>query len=162
MSAGGGFTYQYYADTPEELYEQYDESSAESDEPLPEEGDLAMILSGEDGVNQEYKFIEGEWVGLDVIGEPNNFAVIEIEKGQYADEEIYYLHDSADNISWNILDFNLTGLEKRVTALEEIYQTAVLSYDTTEYLLNVVPSLSAAQSVTPIEGKTTITLIIGE
>ena len=161
-SAGGGFTYQYYADTPEELYEQYDESSAESDEPLPEEGDLAMILAGEDGVNQEYKFMEGEWVALDVIGEPNNFAVIEIEKGQYADEEIYYLHDSADNISWNILDFNLTGLEKRVTALEGIYRTAVLSYDTTEYLLNVVPTLSAAQSVTPIEGKTTITLIIGD
>lgn len=162
-SAGGGFTYEYYADTVADLYEQYDESGAESGAELPEEGDLAMILDGEDGVNQEYKYMEGEWVALDVIGEPNNFAVIEIEKGKYADEEIYYLHDSDGNISWNVLDFNLTGLERRVTALEEVYKTAVLSYDpTTEYLLHTVPSISAAQAVTPIPGKTTITLVIGE
>jgi hypothetical protein len=160
-SAGGGFTYQYYADTPEELYEQYDESSVESDEPIPEEGDLAMVLGGEDGVNQEYKYIEGEWVGLDIIGEPNNFAVIEIEKGTYGDEELYYLHDSAGNISWNILDFNLTGLEDRVAALEEVYQTAVLSYDTTEYLFGVKATLVEAQAVTPTPGKTTVTLVIG-
>ena len=160
-SAGGVFTYDYYADTLEELYAQYDESSAESDEPIPEEGDTAMILGGEDGVNQEYKYMEGEWVGLDVIGEPNNFAVIEIEKGAFADEEIYYLHDSLGNISWNILDFNLTSLERRVTALEGVYKTAVLSYGTDEYLLNVVPTLAAAQAVTPVPGKTTISLIIG-
>ena len=160
--AGGEFTYAYYADTLAELYEQYDESSAESDEPLPEEGDKAVILHGEDGINEEYQYTEGEWVGLDVLGEPNNFAVIEIEKGAYADEEIYYLHDSADNISWNILDFSLTGLEARVAALEEVSQTAVLSYDSTDYLFGVVPTLAAAQAVTPTPGKTTVTLIIGE
>lgn len=159
-SAGGGFTYEYYADTLAELEGQYDESSAESDAELPEEGDVAMILNGEDGVNQEYKYMEGEWVGLDVIGEPNNFAVIEIEKGAYADEEIYYLHDSADNVSWNILDFNLTSLERRVTALEEEFSTAVYSYDATEYLFNVVPTLAQAQAVTPVAGKTTVTLVI--
>ena len=160
-SAGGEFTYEYYADTLEELLAQYDESSMESEEPIPEEGDKAIILDGEDGVNQEYGYIEGEWVGLDVIGEPNNFAVIEIEKGAFADEELYYLHDSDGNVSWNILDFNFTGLERRVTALEDIYQSAVLSYDDTEYLLAVVPSLSAAQALPPVAGKTTIKLIIG-
>lgn len=160
-SAGGGFTYAYYADSPEDLYDQYDESGAESDAELPEEGDLAMILNGEDGVNQEYQFMEGEWVALDVIGEPNNFAVIEIEKGAYADEEIYYLHDTAGNVSWNILDFSLTGLEDRVAALETICKNAVLSYDTTEYLFGVVPTLAEAQAIPSTAGKTTVTLVIG-
>lgn len=160
--AGGQFTYEYYADTLDELYAQYDESGAESDEPLPEEGDKAIILNGEDGINEEYQYTEGEWVGLDVLGEPNNFAVIEIEKGKFADEEIYYLHDSAGNISWNILDFNLTGLERRVTALEDTYKRAVISYDTTEYLFGVVPTLAAAQAVPSTTGKTTVMLIIGD
>ena len=160
--AGGQFTYEYYADTLDELYAQYDESGAESDEPLPEEGDKAVILNGEDGINEEYQYTEGEWVGLDVLGEPNNFAVIEIEKGKFADEEIYYLHDSAGNISWNILDFNLTGLERRVTALEDTYKRAVISYDTTEYLFGVVPTLAAAQAVPSTTGKTTVMLIIGD
>lgn len=160
-AAGGGFTYEYYADTLEELYEQYDESSAESDEPVPEEGDKAIILNGEDGINEEYQYTEGEWVGLDVIGEPNNFAVIEIEKGAYADEEIYYLHDTADNISWNILDFSLTGLEDRVADLEDICKLAVISYDTTEYLFGVVPTLAEAQAIPSTPGKTTVTLVIG-
>lgn len=161
VSAGGSFTYQYYGDTPADLYTQYDPTGVDPDKPIPVEGDLAMVLDGADGVNEEYKYIEGEWVGLDVIGEPNNFAVIEVEKGDYGDKELYYLHDPAGNVSWNVLDFNLTQLEGRVEALEAVYKTAVLSYDKTEYLFGVAPTLAEAEAITPTTGKTTVALVIG-
>lgn len=163
VAAGGGFTYDYYADSIPELEEQYDESSDndESGSDLPEEGNIALILGGADGINQEYKYIEGEWVGLDVLGEPNNFAVIEVEKGTYEDKELYYLHDSSGNVSWNILDFNLTSLERRLTEAELTLKHAVISYDDTEYLLNTASTLAEASATTPVEGKTTITLVIG-
>lgn len=153
VEAGGSFTYAYYANTLADLLTQ-DLTEAEAN-------DVAMIKDGADGTNQEYVYDGTTWEAVDVIGEPNNFAVIEIEKGYFGDDELYWLHDSSDNTSWNVLDITITELENRVTALEAIYADAVLSADSTEYLFGVKDTYAEAQAVAATTGKTTITLVIG-
>lgn len=153
VEKGGQYTYDYYADTLAELNSQ-DLSARQTN-------DKALIKSGADGKNQEYVWDGTQWENLDVIGEPNNYAVIEVEKGYYADKELYWLHDAAGNTSWNLMDATLKELEDRVTALENILEDAVLSADTNKYLFGVKTTLAQAQAVPATSGKQTITLVIG-
>ena len=153
VAAGGQFTYDYYAEVPAALIYQ--------DMTEVETNDIAMIKNGADGTNQEYVYDGTTWEPMDVIGEPSNFAVIEIEKGYFKDDEIYWMKDTAGNITWNIMDISVTELENRVTALETIYGDAVLSYDSTNYLFGVADTYAQAQAVPSTAGKTTITLVMG-
>lgn len=150
---GGHYTYDYYADTLADLLDQ-DLTDLATD-------DRALIKDGEDGTNQEYVYDGSTWENLDVIGDTNNYAVIEVEKGYYADKELYWLHDAADNTSWNLMDATLKDLEDRVSALEAIYADAVLSADANSYLFGVKTTLAQAQDVPATTGKQTITLVIG-
>lgn len=152
--AGGQYSYAYYADTASDLNGQ-DLSDVATD-------DVAMIRDGADGTNQEYVYNGSAWEAMDVIGEPSNFAVIEVEKGRYGDDELYWLKTTTGVISWNILDIKITDLEARVDALEDIYSQAVLSSSSTKYLLGVKDTYAQAQAVAATPGKTTITLVIGE
>ena len=153
VEAGGQYTYDYYADTLADLLDQ-DLTEVEVD-------DKALIKTGEDGTNQEYVWDGTTWENLDVIGEPNNYAVIEVEKGYYGDKELYWLHDAAGNTSWNLMDATLKALEDRVSALEAIYEDAVLNADANKYLFGVKTTLAQAQAVPATTGKQTITLVIG-
>lgn len=153
VEAGGQYTYDYYADTVADLLDQ-DLSEVEVD-------DKALIKTGADGTNQEYVWDGTQWENLDVIGEPNNYAVIEVEKGYYGDKELYWLHDAAGNTSWNLMDATLKALEDRVSALETIYEDAVLNADANKYLFGVKTTLAQAQAVPATTGKQTITLVIG-
>lgn len=151
---GGKYTYQYYDNTLAELLTQDTTGIAQ--------GDIAIIKLGEDGTNEEYEWDGTNWVPGNVIGEPNNYAVIEIEKGYYADNEIYWLHDAAGNISWNLMDATVADLEQRVVTLENIYNDAVRNADDDHYLFGVKDTLVQAQAVPATTGKTTITLVIGD
>lgn len=153
VEAGGSYTYAYYATVPGALATQ-DMSQVATD-------DKALILNGADGTNQEYVYDGSNWEAMDVIGEPNNYAVIEVEKGYFADNELYYLHDSAGNKSWNLMDASIATIEARISALEDIYEDAVLSADSNEYLFGVKTTLAQAQAVPATAGKQTITLVIG-
>lgn len=150
---GGQYTYDYYADTLAELKNQ-DLSHAAAN-------DKALIKTGADGTNQEYVYNGTQWKAVDVIGEPNNYAVIEVEKGYYADKELYYLHDVAENKSWNLMDATIADLEGRSSNLETIYANAVLSANANSYLFGVKTTLAQAQAVPATTGKQTITLVIG-
>ena len=150
---GGHYIYDYYADTLADLLDQ-DLTDLETD-------DRALIKDGVDGTNQEYVYDGSTWENLDVVGDTNNYAVIEVEKGYYADKELYWLHDAADNTSWNLMDATLKDLEDRVSALEAIYADAVLSADANSYLFGVKTTLAQAQAVPATTGKQTITLVIG-
>lgn len=150
---GGQYTYAYYADTLADLLDQ-DLSELAAD-------DIALIRDGDDGRNQEYEWDGTDWSPLDVCGEPNNYGVIEVEKGYFADRELYWLHDAAGNVSWNLMDATLKEIEERISALEEILDDSVLNADSNHYLFGVKATLAEAQAVPATTGKQTITLVIG-
>lgn len=150
---GGKYTYEYYADNMTDLLNQ--------DLSEVEEGDTALIKIGDDGTNEAYEYDGSTWVAGDVMGEPNNYAVIEIEKGYYLDKEIYWMHDAAGNISWNLLDAEVVDLERRLIAVENIYADAVRNADNNQYLFGVKDTLAEAEAVPATTGKTTVTLVIG-
>ena len=59
------------------------------------------------------------------------------------------------------MDATLKALEDRVSALEAIYEDAVLNADANKYLFGVKTTLALAQAVPATTGKQTITLVIG-
>lgn len=152
-AAGGQYYYEYYANDPADLESQDMKDVAE--------GDKALVKDGVNGTNQEYVWDGSAWEAMDVIGEPNNYAVIEVKKGYYEDKELYFIHDMSGNITWNLMDATLTGLEERVEELEEVLEDAVLNSDGNKYLFGVKDTLAQAQAVPATSGKQTITLVIG-
>lgn len=150
---GGSYTYAYYANNLTDLANQ-DLSQIAID-------DVAMIKVGTDGINEEYEWDGSHWVAGNVIGEPSNYAVVEIEKGEYEDKEIYWLHDAAGNISWNLMDAVVYDLEQRIAAMEDVYDDAVRNGDNNHYLLGVKDTLAQAQAVPATTGKVTVTLVVG-
>lgn len=150
---GGSPTYEYYADTLTDLTKQ--------DLSKVKVNDKALIKTGANGTNQEYVWNGTKWENLDTIGEPNNYAVIEVEKGYYEDKELYWLHDAAGNISWNLMDAVVYDLEQRISAIEDIYDDAVLNGDNNHYLFGVKDTLAQAQEVPATTGKVTVTLVVG-
>ena len=150
---GGDFTYAYYADTLALLNDQ--------DLTELETNDIALIKVGDDGTNQEYEWNGTSWDALDVCDEPSNFSIIEVEKGDFKDKELYWMKDTSGNISWNLMDLDIMSVEQRVAALEAIYNKAVMSVDSTEYLLGTASTYAAAAATPATSGKTTIVLVIG-
>lgn len=153
VAAGGDGSYAYYADDLNNLKSQKMDKVAE--------GDKALVKSGANGTNQEYIYTSGSWVAGDVLGLPYNYAVVEIEKGEYEDKEIYFLKDSEGNITWNLLDATVKDLEDRISVLEKIYDDVVLNADSSHYLFGVKNTLAEANAVPATTGKQTITLVIG-
>lgn len=132
-----------------------------STDPCPAEGDTCLVQNGANGLNQEYVYEDGEWVPMDVVKAPSNYAVIHINKGMYRDEELYWLDVNGEQ-SWNQMDVSDASLRKRLEALEEIYAQAVLPVDPdTQYMLTTAATLGAAKAVPCTEGKNTIVLITG-
>lgn len=145
---------QYYFDTAAEL----NALTGMSD------GDLALVANGPDGKNEilSYNAAAGMWVEEDTAGiDLANFTVTHFTKGYWAGKELYYMKSGTTPV-WSLMDANLKDLEDRVKAAEDNLKLAVKPYDgTTEYLLTTRASLSAANSVAAVSGKTTIVLITG-
>lgn len=153
VEKGGKYTYDYYAEDMTDLLNQ--------DLTELEEGNIALIKNGEDGTNEVYEWDGSEWLAGDVLDEPNNYAVVEIEKGYFLDKEIYWLHDAAGNLSWNLMDAEVVDIERRLVEVENIYADAVKNADENQYLFGVKDTLAQAQAVPATTGKTTVTLVIG-
>lgn len=145
---------QYYAATMDELNELTD----------MEDGDLALVANGKDGVNEVLSWNEAAkmWVEEDVAGaELANFTVVHFTKGYWAGKELYYMNDGGEPI-WSLMDANLRELEDRMERAEAELAKAVRPQDgTTKYLLTTRAGLSAANAVPTTSGKTTIVLITG-
>ena len=130
-------------------------------EDCPAEGDTCLVQNGANGLNQEYKYEDGEWVPLDVMKAPSNYAVIHINKGMYADEELYWL-DVNGVQTWNQMDVADASIRKRLEALEEIYSQAILPVNPNDqYMITTAATLTDAKAVPCTEGKNTIVLITG-
>lgn len=91
-----------------------------------------------------------------------NFAVSHITSGYYADKGVYYFDDNGKG-TWQVMDANLTTLEKRVAVLEDIFEDAVLSAtgDTNRYMITTRANLTQANAVAATPGKVTLTFITG-
>lgn len=143
--------FDYYAETVDELKAQ-----GGSD------GDTAIVLTGDGGMNQVYNFTGGQWKAGDVLGRPENFATTHIKKGNYADKEIYFFYNPDNSTAtWNLLDVNLGQTQKLVDDLANKVGQAVLSADSTEFLFTTRKTLAEANKVSATAGKQTIVLITG-
>lgn len=133
-----------------------------------EEYDWCLVRQNDAGeYNVLYQYYDDAWQKKEVIGKGNkeklpNFTVTHIEKGYWADKEVYY-YETGEMTSWNLMDANLTELEKRVRSLEDIYAQAILSQtsDSSRYLITTRPDYTTAMAVPATAGKVTLTFITG-
>lgn len=131
----------------------------------PANGDTALVANDGTHTNALYTYTNGAWVFTRVLDNANdnltNFAVTNIEEGYYATKDVYYFYDGT-NDTWQVMDTDLTGLQKQVNELKKIFDNAVLGQGAAEqYLITTRPTLAQAQAVPCTAGKTTITLITG-
>lgn len=120
-------SYDYYATTLAELNSQ------------------PGTATGQYGVvgNKRYRWNGSSWVenGTPIM---ENFGVIHINSGKYADMGFYWFVDK-----WNRLDADTDEIEAKVAALEEL--VVVHSYDNKDYLIELVPyGLSDAEISTQV------------
>lgn len=158
--------FQYYADSLDDLNSQ--------DLSAVEEGDIAMILKPQSSgitYNQIFTYTDGEWVGGQIYGpfdkdtpdSIENFAVIHVEKGKWADNGLYYysVPYNYDTCSWNVLDADPYELEQLVKEVTDKYENAVVPVDDVQYEVGVVDTLDEANAIQPEAGKTKLIFIVG-
>lgn len=131
----------------------------------PANGDTALVANDGTHTSAVYTWNGSKWVFTKQLTEEDdnlkNFAVTNILKGYYATKDVYYF-DGGGTPTWDVMDADLTELEKRLTELEKIFQQSVLGQeDGEEYVMTTRPTLSAANSVACTAGKETIVLITG-
>lgn len=129
------------------------------------EYDYALVKRNDNGdYNVIYQYYDDAWHVEEVIGLGTipNFTVTHILKGYWEDKGIYYFEDNGTP-TWNIMDANLTALEQRIEAVEQIYERAVLSQtsDTSRYLITTRANYTQAMAVPATSGKVTLTFITG-
>lgn len=127
------------------------------------EGDIALVAQNDSSqINVIYKYTSGAWTVVKALGLTGveNFAVTHVEKGFYSGNGVYYF-DENGKPTWNLLDATLTDLEVKMERVEDQVARAVVSADTTSFLITTRANLSAANSVAATSGKTTLVFITG-
>lgn len=123
------------------------------------EGDFALVYDATNYSNLIYEWDGSGWVLNKTIlpEDMEDFAVIHINKGDWADKGLYWF-----DTGWNLLDADLGDLENRVAALEASMAHTVQALDTTTtYKLGVVATAAQAASVPSETGVTKIVFISG-
>lgn len=164
-------TFSYFAQTMSGTNDSQNLNTQTADTP-PSEGDTALVASDGSRKNALYTYTGGKWVFTKQLSDdPDdglvNFAVTNILKGYYATKDVYYFLDGTTGAgttggTWNVMDADLTELEKRVTELEKIFQNSVLGQsDGEQYVLTTRPNVAQAKAVACTSGKTTLTFVTG-
>lgn len=151
-------------------FHYYADHTTEGSHPLSEITDMEVndtALVKENGVDGEYniiyKYYDDDWQKEEVIGtDIPNFTVTHIRKGYFADKGIYYFDDSGTP-TWQIMDANLTELERRMELLEEKLERTVISQesDPNSYMITTRPTLAQANAVPATPGRVTLTFVTG-
>lgn len=150
-------------------FQYYADSLTGGDHPLSEVtdmevDDIALVKDAGNGkYNVIYKYYDDDWQEEEVIGtDIPNFTVTHVEKGYWADKGIYYFLDG-NRPTWQIMDANLTELERRVEAVEEKYRHTVISQtsDTNSYMMTTRATVALANAVPATTGRTTLIFITG-
>ena len=122
-------------------------------------GDYAIVYTESSGTNAIYQWNGSSWVLQETITQANmeNFAVINIENGDYAGEGLYWFESG-----WNLLNASLKELEDRLTALETAVDSSVQAIDSDSvYKIGVRSTYALADAVTSETGVTKIVFISG-
>lgn len=123
------------------------------------DGDYAIVYNAQTHVNTIYKWSDSQsaWV-LDETIQPANiedFAVIHVEKGTWADKGLYWFQTS-----WNIMDADIRELEQRVSVLEYSMMSTVQALDNSSvYEIGVVDTYAQASAIPAESGKIKIAFI---
>ncbi len=142
--------FEYYANTLNDLNDQTGFT----------DGDKALVLNSNGGMNQVYTRSGNSWTPGEVLGRPENFATTHITKGEWTDKELYFFYNPETSSStWNLLDANLGATQAAINQLADLVADAVMSSDTTQYLFTTRQTLAQANAVPATAGKTTIVLI---
>lgn len=125
------------------------------------EGDTALVATGDAGTSLLYTYTGGAWTYTRQLtaAEDNltNFAVTHIVKGDFGTNGVYYFDGT-----WQVMDADLSDLEKKVQELQRIFEDVVISADKDqEYIMTTRPNLAQAQAVACTEGKETLVFVTG-
>ena len=111
------------------------------------------------------------WINGGSMPTPTDYSVISIRHGTYTAKELYWLRgtsqygDSVRPYGWNLMDASISDINERMDKIEGLYNRAVLSadFDTNgkKYALTVRDTYDDAVNSQPVDGYTTIALVIG-
>lgn len=125
-----------------------------------ENGDTALVASGDGKTSLLYTFDGNDWVFTRELTAADdnltNFAVTHIVKGDYATNGVYYFDGT-----WQVMDADLSELEKKVEELKELFDNSVLSGGVDQYILTTRPTLADAKAVACSDDKETIVFVTG-
>ena len=137
-------TFDYYAESLDDLKEQ-------SKTVAPAVDNTALVSPTE-----VYVFTNNQWNKRETLKTPENFAITHINRGAYAEKEIYFFFDPTKSVStWNVLDTNLGNVQRDIDTLKAMMNVAVSSGDENKYLMMTKRTLAEAKAVPPTAGKTT-------
>lgn len=151
--------FKYFAQTLNDPEDRHNLESQMEKWPA-EEGDTALVASGEDGTSLLYKYVDGEWTFVrEFTAEDDNlknFGATHITDGYYAENGVYYFDGT-----WQVMDADYTQIEEKIEELKNLMNNFVLSGDDRQYILTTRPTLGEAKSVQCSEDRSTIVLITG-
>lgn len=123
-------------------------------------GDTALIAAANGKTSLLYTYDGTNWVFTRELTRDDdnltNFAVTHILKGDYATNGVYYFDGT-----WQVMDADLSELEKKVDELREIFDHSVLTGSTDQYVMTTRPNLAQAKAVPCTDGKETLVFITG-
>lgn len=135
----------------------------------PSNNDKAIVSSGSTNTLYIYDASVKQWINGGSMPRPMDYSVISISKGTYATKELYWLGNADNDLSndffWNLMDASISDINERMDKIEGLYNRAVLSadFDTNgkKYALTVRDTYDDAVNSQPVDGYTTISLVIG-
>lgn len=134
----------------------------------PNNNDKALVSSGGQNTLYIYDYSVKQWINGGRMPTPMDYSVISISKGTYAEKELYWLCTPTNNpekFCWNLMDASISDINERMDKIEGLYNRAVLSadFDTNgkKYALTVRDTYDDAVNSQPVDGYTTIALVIG-
>lgn len=133
---------------------------AQSTDTHPSNGDRALVANDGTHGTSLYIYTNGEWLFEKELTKESdnltNFATTHITSGYYKDKGVYYFDGT-----WQVLDADLSEVEKKLELLEQMVGKAVTSNDLNNYIITTRPTLAQANSVACNSDRDTIVLITG-
>lgn len=163
VESGGRVSYDYCASSLADLRSQVSS---------PENGETALLSPDpsrpdEPCANASYQYDSelSEWVLAYHLDGPSDYAVVQILKGTFKDNELYWLSGkNGTKCGWNLMDASIAAIQEKINEINGKLDKAVYGADTPTfsgpYALAVGRNYSDLIFLDPPEGKTLITLAV--
>lgn len=137
---------------------------------IPQNQDQALVSVSSGITLYIYDSSVEKWINGGSMPTPTDYSVISVRSGTYAEKELYWLRQNSIYVNnrpygWNLLDASISDINERMDKIEGLYNRAVLSadFDTAgnKYAMIVRDTYDEAVNSQPVDGYTTIALVIG-